>query len=49
MTIKPLFAWYDAWIGAYWDRFGKRLYTLPVPFLGIVISFTPPLKGEMDK
>ena len=43
MKVKPLFAWYDMWIGAYWDRANKRLYILPLPMIGIVIEFN---KGE---
>lgn len=39
MTIRPIFAWYDLWIGAYWDRKSRRLYLLPLPCIGIVISF----------
>lgn len=39
MTIKPLFAWYDFWIGAFWDRKARKLYILPLPCVGIVIQF----------
>ena len=39
MTIRSLFAWYDLWIGAYWDRVNRRLYVLPLPMLGFVVSF----------
>lgn len=42
MRIKPLFAWYDLWIGAFWDRKARKLYVLPVPCLGVVISFAKP-------
>ncbi len=42
MKIKPLFAWYDLWIGAYWDRQAQRLYILPVPCLGFVLNFGTP-------
>lgn len=39
MKIQPIFAWYDLWVGAYWDRNWKRLYILPLPCVGIVIDF----------
>ncbi len=39
MSIRPLFAWYDCWVGAYWDRAGRRLYLLPLPMIGVVIEF----------
>lgn len=41
MKIRPLFAWYDLWIGLYWDRKGRKLYILPLPCIGIVIEFVP--------
>jgi hypothetical protein len=41
VTIRPLFAWYDFWIGAYFDRKSRRLYILPVPMLGVVVDFFP--------
>ncbi len=39
MSIKPLFAWFDCWIGLFWDRKAKRLYVFPVPMFGVVIQF----------
>jgi hypothetical protein len=42
MKIRPLFAWYDFWIGAYWDRKARRLYVLPLPMLGFVIQMEGP-------
>ena len=39
MSIKPIFAWYDLWIGFYWNREKHRLYILPFPCVGIVIQF----------
>lgn len=39
MSIKPIFAWYDLWVGAFWDRRKRRLYLLPIPCLGVVIQF----------
>jgi hypothetical protein len=39
MTVKPIFAWYDLWVGAFWDRKGRKLYILPLPMVGVVIEF----------
>ena len=43
MTMRPrvrfVFAWYDLWVGAYWDRERRRLYLLPVPCLGLVLEW----------
>lgn len=41
MSIRLLFAWYDLWIGAFWDRKARKLYVLPLPCIGIVVSFGP--------
>lgn len=37
MKIKPIFAWYDIWIGLYIDRQKKALYFFPIPILGFKI------------
>lgn len=39
MSIRPIFAWYDFWVGVYWDRHARRLYVFPLPMLGIVIGW----------
>jgi len=39
VRIRPVFAWYDAWIGAYWDRHSRTLYVLPLPCLGVAVQF----------
>lgn len=38
MNIKLVLAWYDFWIGAYYDRKAKRLYIMPLPCLGVSIG-----------
>lgn len=39
MKITVFFAWYDLWIGAYWNRTFKVLYICPLPMIVIRISF----------
>ena len=39
MTVKPIFAWYDMWVGAFWDAGKRRLYVFPVPMFGLVFQF----------
>jgi hypothetical protein len=43
MKIRPIFAWYDLWIGVFVDRPKRRVYVFPVPCFGIVIQFDGPL------
>ena len=33
--VRLFFAWYDFWIGAYYDRREKVLYICPLPMLVI--------------
>lgn len=40
--IRIYFAWYDMWIGAYWDTFDRTLYICPIPMLVIKIRAVEP-------
>lgn len=39
MTISFIFAWYDIWIGFFWDKKKKWLYILPLPCIGVILKF----------
>lgn len=39
VRVKPVFAWYDLWVGLFWDRKTRRLYILPVPCVGVSLEF----------
>jgi hypothetical protein len=38
MTIKIFLAWYDCWIGAFYDRKNKILYICPLPMIVIQVG-----------
>lgn len=33
MNVRVRLAWYDMWVGAYWDRRARILYVCPLPML----------------
>ena len=37
--IQFIFAWYRLWIGIYIDRKGQTIYLLPLPMMGLRISW----------
>lgn len=39
MRARPVFAWYDLWVGIFIDRPRRRLYIFPVPMLGLRIDW----------
>jgi hypothetical protein len=38
--VHPMFAWYDLWVGAYWDRQGRCLYVMLLPTLGFRVQLS---------
>jgi hypothetical protein len=45
--IKVIFAWYDIWVGLFYDRKKKRLYIFLIPMIGIYIQFK--IKKEQEE
>lgn len=41
MKVRLFFAWYDMWVGVFYDRNKRRIYVFPVPMLGIVVQLRP--------
>ena len=37
--IKPMFAWYDLWIGVFIDQPRSRAYVFPIPCFGFRIEW----------
>lgn len=39
MKISFIFAWYDLWVGFFYDKKKNWLYILPIPMVGIILKF----------
>lgn len=39
MWIKPIFRWYDCWIGVFIDTKQRVVYVFPIPMFGLKVSF----------
>jgi len=37
--MKLIFAWYDFWVGFFYDREKRKLYFFPIPMVGIMFQF----------
>lgn len=42
MRVRPIFAWYDFWVGWFWDRRKRVLYVFPIPMFGVRFEFRMP-------
>lgn len=40
MRVKPIFAWYDFWVGGFYDQKKRRLYIFPVPMFGFYVEWS---------
>jgi len=38
MKCRVFFAWFDLWVGAYWDKKKRILYVCPLPM--VVLAFS---------
>jgi len=36
--VRPIFAWFDLWVGVFIDRPNRRVYIFPIPCFGIVVE-----------
>lgn len=39
INVRPIFAWYDLWIGVFVDKKKRRAYVLPLPCIGFVVQW----------
>jgi hypothetical protein len=39
IRVRPVFAWFDCWVGVYVDRSTPAIYVLPLPMLGVRIDW----------
>ena len=45
--LKVIFAWYNLWVGAYWDRKARYLY-LMVPMVGVRLNLAQKWKPRNE-
>ena len=45
--IKPMFAWYDVWIGSFIDWHKGKVYIFPIPMFGIRIEMEGDVPNEV--
>lgn len=48
-SVRPIFAWYDLWVGFYWDPAKRRLFFMPLPCVGLVFQFRKPENDQAER
>ena len=46
--IAPLFAWYDFWVGWFWNIEKRKLYIFPIPMFGVMVWKEMPTNRSLD-
>lgn len=49
MKLKFIFAWFDIWVGFFWDANKRRLYFFPVPMLGCYLQLELPPQNYYER
>ena len=48
MKIKFIFAWFDFWIGIFYDQKKRWIYLFLIPMCGIIFKLKKKLKIDVD-
>ena len=40
MVVKPIWKWYDLWIGVFVDKPKRRVYVFLLPTIGVVFDYS---------
>lgn len=43
LEVALVVAWFDFWIGAYYDRKSHLMYVFPIPMVGFCFNFDAPI------
>lgn len=49
VKIKPVFAWYDLWVGLFVDVPKQTAYVFPIPMFGLKISWEPKRTKQVSR